>query len=95
MAASSAGAPKDERALLGRLASLRKRVDALEAKRTASARRAVRDAKRSSSCVGTKWVPANYYGMSMNERAKVLGCDVRQMCIRDRLKVHRQPSGRA
>ncbi|KAH8065184.1 DNA primase [Aureococcus anophagefferens] len=73
----------DDRALLGRIAGLRKRVEALEKKRgagaSAGARRAVADARASASAVCTKWVGANYYGKPMRSRAAELGCDVRQM----------------
>ncbi|KAH8093542.1 DNA primase [Aureococcus anophagefferens] len=73
----------DDRALLGRIAGLRKRVEALEKKRgagaSAGARRAVADARASASTVCTKWVGANYYGKPMRSRAAELGCDVRQM----------------
>jgi len=75
-AAEDSGAASDPQ-----LDALEKRVAALEAKRTAAARRAAKDAREAApGRHGAKWAPEDYYRRSMRGRSKVLGCDVRQMC---------------
>ena len=74
------GGASEEAALRKRIGALAARVEALEAKRTGSARRAVKDARASSKFACTKWVAPNYYALPMRGRAEVLGCEVTQMC---------------
>lgn len=61
-------------------AALEKRIKRLEARRDGGARVALRAARAATDAVATRWVPDDYYGRSMRQRAHLLNCDVRQMC---------------
>lgn len=61
------------------VASLAARVARLESRRTDAARRALRACQALPSW-RRRWVPSDYYSRSMEARARLLNCDVRQMC---------------
>lgn len=64
-----------------KIAELERRILRLEARRTEAARRALRDLRESAaSSWRFRWVPKDYYDMSMEERSRLLACNVRQMC---------------
>lgn len=66
--------------LAGRIDELRSRVELLESRRSAAARRAIRDLRHSTRSWRLRWVPSDYYSRTMEARSRLLCCEVPQMC---------------